>query len=90
MLEDSIMFKYVFKHMFNCGNMTKTITIRTEVYEKLIRIKKENESFSELFERLAEILVPIDALLKLRGSMEFNNKDKMLDEILSKRSEVRQ
>ncbi len=84
------MLKYVFKHMFNCGGMTKTITIRTEAYEKLIRIKKENESFSELFERLAEMLAPTDALLKLRGSMEFANKDRMLSEILSKRSEVRQ
>ncbi|MCL5008561.1 MAG: antitoxin VapB family protein [Candidatus Marsarchaeota archaeon] len=70
--------------------MTKTITIRTEVYEKLIRIKKEDESFSELFERLAAMLAPMDALLKLRGSMEFANKDRMLAEILSKRSEVRQ
>ena len=69
--------------------MTKTITIRTEVYESLIRIKKKNESFSELFERLAQLVTPIDTLAKLRGTMEFVDKKKMLAEIRSKRSERR-
>ena len=34
--------------------MTKTLTIRDEVYNKLLTIKREGESFSELFERLAD------------------------------------
>ena len=39
--------------MCMCINMTsKNISITKEVYNKLIKIKAENESFSELFLRL--------------------------------------
>jgi len=31
----------------------KTLTIKERVYDELIKIKSENESFSDLFERLA-------------------------------------
>ena len=30
----------------------KTLTIRDDVYEKLVKLKKEGESFSDLLERL--------------------------------------
>jgi len=30
----------------------KTLTIKDEVYEKLLRLKRENESFSDVLERL--------------------------------------
>jgi len=33
-------------------NLTKTMTIRDEVYRKLFTAKRKDESFSELFERL--------------------------------------
>jgi predicted CopG family antitoxin len=32
----------------------KTLTIRDEVYERLLKIKREDESFSDLFMRLSE------------------------------------
>ena len=32
--------------------MTKTITVRDEVYERLMRVRREGESFSDLLERL--------------------------------------
>ena len=39
-----------------CIHMTsKNISITEEVYEKLMKIKRENESFSELFLRLLKI-----------------------------------
>ena len=39
-----------------CIHMTsKNISITEEVYNKLMKIKKENESFSELFLRLLRI-----------------------------------
>ena len=69
--------------------MTKTITIRDEVYRKLLKIKRENESFSELFERLAEGVNPVETLKGLRGCVEFRDKEKMLSEIYALRAERR-
>jgi predicted CopG family antitoxin len=69
--------------------MTKTITIRDEIYRKLLKIKHEDESFSELFERLAEGANPLDTLRKLRGCVEFRDKERMLGEIYAVRAERR-
>jgi len=69
--------------------MSKTITIKTEVYMDLVKVKKEKESFSELFERLIKSATPIEVLRKMRGSVEFKNKKKMMSEIYSKRAEMR-
>jgi len=69
--------------------LVKTITIREEVYRKLLTIKKKDESFSELFDRLAESRDPLETLSKLRASVEFRNKKEMLSEIYSSRAERR-
>lgn len=69
--------------------MAKTITIREEVYKNLKRIKKKDESFSELFQRLIKSTSSVDVLEKLRGSVSFRDKKKMLLEIHSKRAETR-
>ena len=69
--------------------MTKTLTIRDEVYRKLLKIKREGESFSDLFERLIEGASPLETLKKLRGSVEFSDKDALLKEIHAARSERR-
>ncbi len=69
--------------------MTKTISIRDEVYRKLLKIKREDESFSELFERLAEGMSPLETLKRLRGCVEFRDKEKMLSEIYAVRAERR-
>lgn len=69
--------------------MVKTITIREEVYRKLLTVKKKDESFSELFDRLAENKDPLETLSKLRASVEFRNKKEMLSEIYSSRAERR-
>jgi len=69
--------------------MAKTITIRDEVYRKLLKIKREDESFSELFERLAEDANPVDTLKRLRGCVEFRDKERMLGEIYAVRAERR-
>lgn len=65
--------------------MAKTITIKETVYMDLVRIKKDGESFSDLFERLLDQARSIGILEKLKGSMTFENKGKMLDEIYLKR-----
>jgi len=69
--------------------LTKTITIRDEVYRKLLTVKGENESFSKLFERLVEGMSPLDTLTRLRGCIEFKDKEKMLSEIHTLRAERR-
>jgi predicted CopG family antitoxin len=69
--------------------LVKTITIRDEVYRRLLAVKKEDESFSELFDRLAEGKNPLETLTKLRASVEFRKKDELLSEISSARAERR-
>jgi predicted CopG family antitoxin len=69
--------------------LTKTITIRDEVYRRLLSMKREDESFSELFERLAESVDPVETLKRLRGCVEFRDKEAMLSEISAARAERR-
>jgi predicted CopG family antitoxin len=69
--------------------MVKTITIRDEVYKKLLTVKKKDESFSKLFERLAEERNPTETLSRLRATVEFTDKEKMLSEISTRRAERR-
>jgi predicted CopG family antitoxin len=69
--------------------LVKTITIRDEVYRKLLTVKRKNESFSELFDRLVESKDPIETLTKLRATVEFRNKEEMLEELYSLRAERR-
>jgi len=69
--------------------MVKTLTIRDEVYGKLLTIKGKDESFSELFDRLVEGTSPVETLKKLRGKVEFTCKEKMLSELYAKRAEKR-
>ncbi|MEM3607212.1 MAG: antitoxin VapB family protein [Candidatus Bathyarchaeia archaeon] len=61
--------------------LTKTITIRDEVYRKLLMIKGEKESFSQLFEMLVEGASPLETLKNLKGCVEFKDKEKMLSEL---------
>jgi predicted CopG family antitoxin len=69
--------------------MVKTITIREEIYRKLLTIKKKHESFSELFERLVENRILAETLTRLRGAVEFKDKERMLHEIHSAMVEQR-
>ena len=69
--------------------MPKTITIKKSVYDELVGFKKENESFSELLDRLVKSQSKKDILLSLRGSVEFQDKDILLKEIQNKRRERR-
>lgn len=69
--------------------MAKTLTIRDEVYKRLAAIKKRDESFSQLFERLMDGSSSLELLTKLRGRAEFRDKTKMLTEIRATRAERR-
>lgn len=70
--------------------MVKTITIRDEVYNKLVTAKSGEESFSELFERLLAGANSIEVLTRLRGTVEFKDKAKMVSQIKASRAERRQ
>ena len=69
--------------------MSKTITIKKSVYDELIGFKKENESFSDLLERLVKSQSKNELLLSLRGSMVFENKEELLRDMEKKRWEKR-
>jgi len=69
--------------------LTKTLTIRDQVYRKLVAVKRKDESFSKLFERLVESTRAVDTLKNLRGCVEFRDKEKMLSEIRTLRAERR-
>jgi predicted CopG family antitoxin len=69
--------------------MVKTITIRDEVYKKLVTVKRKDESFSELFERLTENSDQTEILKRIRARVEFTKKDEMLNEIYFSRAEKR-
>ena len=65
----------------------KTLTIKRNVYEKLLIMKRKNESFSDLFERLSK--KNIMTIKRLRGCTEFKEKDMMIKDIYKKREEKR-
>jgi len=67
--------------------MTKTLTIRDEVYGRLISVKEENESFSELLERLVAGNDSQELLKSLRGKIKLgkDKKQKLFGEINRRR-----
>ena len=71
--------------------MVKTLTIREDVYNKLIALKAPDESFSDLFERLVERQGSLATLRSLRGSLQFRAEEKksFLHDIQAKRGEER-
>lgn len=85
----------MFKYSLNIHiiQMVKTITIKDDVYNKLVAQKGKDESFSDLFESLVEkdLQSGINALKKLKGSIVFEEgvKKKILSDIALKRSEHR-
>ncbi|HDN51110.1 MAG TPA: hypothetical protein ENG06_04975 [Thermoplasmatales archaeon] len=65
----------------------KTLTIKEDVYKKLAAIKRDDESFSDLLEKLSERNVAV--LRKLRGCMELKEKEEMIKDIYKRREERR-
>jgi predicted CopG family antitoxin len=69
--------------------VTKTLTIRDEVYNKLLMIKREDESFSDLFLRLSEEQDTMQLLESLRGTVDIPDTEQLLSEVRAKRAEKR-
>ncbi len=71
----------------------KTLTIRDEVYEKLASMKRQGESFSELFDRLVRDRSSVELLRSMRGTMEFDGpaeREALIRDITAKRNEARE
>jgi len=84
--------KYLPKILNICLNINiimgfKTLTIKESVYKKLLLMKKKDESFSDLFDRLSNS--NINALKKMRGCNTYDDKEKILSEMYEKRKEKR-
>ena len=56
---------------------------------QLLTVKRKDESFNELFDRLAENKDPLETLTKLRMKVEFREKEKMLSELHFSRAKQR-
>jgi len=55
----------------------------------LVSLKRNNESFSTLFERLAKSRSNVNKLKELRGFVEIDDKEILLKEMSVKRKEIR-
>ncbi|MBS7654140.1 MAG: antitoxin VapB family protein [Candidatus Bathyarchaeia archaeon] len=69
--------------------MTQTIANKDDVYKKLLIVKREGESFSDLFRRLIENISPLETLKKLRGCFKFRDRETLLNEINAARAKCR-
>ena len=71
--------------------MAKTLTIRDDIYRKLVSIKGKDESFSQLLERLMGRYVPSEILKSLKGKIELDGgqKKRLLSELNQQREERR-
>ncbi len=66
----------------------KTLTIKEDVYNKLVALKEDSESFSDLLDKLSSCR-NVALLKKMRGSVTFEDKAAMTREIREKRNEKR-
>jgi len=69
--------------------MPKTIAIEKSAYDELMGFVKEDESFSDLLDRLIKSQNKKNLVLDLKGSVEFEDKENLLTEIKKKRQEER-
>jgi predicted CopG family antitoxin len=56
---------------------------------KLLKVKREGKSFSDLFERLIDGVNSLETLKKLRGCVELKDKEVLLKEVYAARAERR-
>lgn len=64
--------------------MPKTLIIRDDVYERLLNIKRDDESFSDLLTRLIKEDT-LKLLERLRGSVDLPEADDILHEIYERK-----
>ena len=67
--------------------VNRNIPVTEEVYQKLVQMKKEDETFNDLLKRLYQESDNLTILKKLQGTLNIPEKDKLIDEIYQKRRE---
>ena len=65
----------------------KNIQVTDEVYEKLNQLKRRDETFDDLFQRLVEKEDSLKILTKLQGTIDIPDKEKLVNEIYKKRQD---
>jgi len=65
----------------------RTISVTDKAYEALTRLKRGDETFSEMFLRLYQGEDTLTILKKLHGTIDIPDKDQLIDEIYRKRRE---
>lgn len=76
---------FMFMFTYTTIMVSKTITIKEDVYRRLKRIKRDGESFSDLLTRLSKNVSPFDKLLEMAGSIDFEDADGLKEDIRKKR-----
>lgn len=65
----------------------KTVTIKESVYNKLLQMKKKDESFSDFLDRLVN--TKFQVLRNMRGTQTYDDKEELLNKINQKQQERR-
>lgn len=66
--------------------MTRMISVRDSIYDELLKIKKSEESFSQLFERIAKESRQ-KSIMNLAGAWsDWKEADKTFETILKRKS----
>jgi predicted CopG family antitoxin len=78
---------YVQTYVHLVGHVGKNNNHQNRSVQKAVNHQEEDEIFSELFERLVENKNPLETLTKLRASVEFEEREKMMSEISASRTE---
>ena len=55
----------------------KTVTIKESVYNKLLQMKKKDDSFNDLLDRLVK--TNLQVLRNIRGTQTYDDKDELLN-----------
>ena len=81
------MFKYTYWFNLFGDSMVKTLTIKDKVYEELTTIKGKEESFSDLFERLAK--KEKKGIMEFAGFLSEETAEKMKKTLVKRKAENR-
>lgn len=63
----------------------RNIPVTEEIYQRLSKLKKEDETFNDMLNRLHPEPNNLTIIKKLQGTLTIPDKDQLIDEIYQKR-----